>query len=156
MKKQQLAAILLTTCTSACPLASSGDGLPPGVERTVRPLLPGAEWVETAPGKIPLLTLDEIRELESKLPAIGDTLFELADKLSRHKRFECLKVFGRDQFCSCLASKTHLLMSMDQYVIIVTKTKEELRYSDLSPEDQMTIDTTLKARDECVLEMTHD
>src|SRR5262245_28852693 len=55
-----------------------------------------------------------------------------------------------EAFCECLGQKLPVAINFVDYVGIITRTKEELKYSTLSAEDKGVVDITRKARDQCV------
>jgi hypothetical protein len=62
----------------------------------------------------------------------------------------CLDAFGHATFCTCLNNTLSLELTLDDYIVLVTRTKSDPIYSSLPAEKQRLVDETLRARDKCV------
>lgn len=115
-------------------------------------LLTPAVYRSLAAEKKPL-PRDKIDELESLRGLIErlDDLEKAADRLTREKYIHCVKAFGSHKFCECLSNKLPMIVSFGKYVQIITATRDELGYSKLDQESKRMVDTTLEARESCVL-----
>ncbi|MEW5980564.1 MAG: hypothetical protein AB1898_32675 [Acidobacteriota bacterium] len=87
-----------------------------------------------------------IEDVEESLKSL-----ELAAKrVSRTKRANCLKAFGHAKFCDCLCSDLPMIVTFNDYIRIVTSSKEELGYDRLKADDKKVIDMVYSAREKCV------
>lgn len=69
-----------------------------------------------------------------------------------HKKFACLKAIGHEKFCHCISENMPSDQEFANYVVAVSKTKQELNFDQLSDYYQQSIDLARAARDKCVLE----
>ncbi len=99
-----------------------------------------------------LQSLEEINQNEAKEEIFNasNDIEKLVTRTSEKKYRNCLKAFGHNDFCQCLAHKTPVSINFYQYVIITTNDKEELGYSVVNEETKGLIDNALKARKICV------
>lgn len=65
-------------------------------------------------------------------------------------RNQCIKAIGKLEICECIAEKRPIAIDFVQYVTIVTKTKQELDFDNLSDNDKKTVNYVRNARDKCV------
>ena len=69
-----------------------------------------------------------------------------------HKKFACLKAIGHEKFCHCISENMPADQEFANYVVAVSKTKQELNFDQLSDYYQQSIDLARAARDKCVSE----
>ena len=74
----------------------------------------------------------------------------LLESMGRKRETACKLAFGDASFCSCLTESLPAIVSFDNYIHIVTSTKDELGYSKLSAGDKGLVDATRSARESCV------
>jgi hypothetical protein len=79
-----------------------------------------------------------------------DQLKTLADSMEQERKFQCMAAVANKAFCECLGENLPVVLDFTNYVVIVTRTKVELKYSTLSADDKSVIDNTYKIRDQCV------
>lgn len=94
---------------------------------------------------------DKNDELLKKIDALEQQLKELkAQQLaSNEKESHCMRVFGREKFCKCIAENLPREVGLEQYVHTVITSKEGLGYDSLAPEKKKSVDQTLATRDKC-------
>ena len=96
----------------------------------------------------------EIQELEARrTDPLKETLWGIVDKISRSKRHKCLRTFGHDSFCVCLTDTIGVSVSFEEYVALVTKTRAELNYDQLSKDQRTLVDHAYATRDLCVFKV---
>ncbi len=90
-------------------------------------------------------------ELLRKIDALEQQLKELkAQQLaSVEKESHCMRAFGREKFCKCIADSLPREVGLEQYVHTVITPKEKLGYDALTPEQKKSVDQTLAVRDKC-------
>jgi hypothetical protein len=109
-----------------------------------------AQGRSAPPTKPPTLEeLDRTGQLDDFIGRLTE-LQALAGRLSKQKYAQCVRAFGHAAFCECLTNKTPVGASFDTYVRVVTSTKDELSYANLTKDDKALVDTTIAAREECV------
>lgn len=97
-------------------------------------------------------SLEKLNQREALERASG-TLAEFEgrlDSMSRSRKLACLKAFGLDSFCSCIADKLPVLLSFSDYVAIVVHSKAENNYDKLNSDFRLAYDTVPAVRDQCV------
>jgi hypothetical protein len=94
---------------------------------------------------------DNKDELLKKIDALEQQLKELKElkMASGEKESHCMKAFGREKFCKCIAENLPREVGLEQYVHAVITPKEGLGYDGLTPEQKKSVDQTLAARDKC-------
>jgi DNA-binding protein H-NS len=97
------------------------------------------------------MAADNKDELLKKIDALEQQLKELKEqqKASGEKGSHCMKAFGREKFCKCIAENLPREVGLEQYVHTVITAKEGLSYDGLTPEQKKSVDQTLSARDKC-------
>lgn len=93
--------------------------------------------------------LRALAEAKNKLTELGQQI----DKWTNDKKLDCLAAVDDLEFCTCIAHTSPIGINFVGYVQIVTQTKEQLGYDQLSKEDQGMIDNTRAAREKCVAEV---
>ncbi len=90
-------------------------------------------------------------ELLKKIEALEQQLKELKEqqKASGEKQSQCMRAFGGEKFCKCIAENLPREVGLEQYVHTVITPKEKLGYDALTPEQKKSVDQTLAARDKC-------
>ena len=78
-----------------------------------------------------------------------DTLAELK-KISDERHAACLKSFGHKRFCNCLNGRLTLDLTFDDYIVLVTRTRDDPAYRSLPEEKQKLADAAAGARDQCM------
>ena len=89
--------------------------------------------------------LRKIEKLERQLKELKDEQLATSEKESH-----CMKAFGREKFCRCVAENLPREVSFEQYVHTVVTSKEGLGYDGLPPERRKSVDQTMAAREKCV------
>jgi len=102
--------------------------------------------------KMPVDKVDKKQKQES-IDEKSEKLQKLADTLLKEKYLKCMTSFGDDIFCQCLCKNLPVLSSFENYIAIVTATKEELNYKKFNDVEKKAIDLTYKARSICVNEV---
>lgn len=102
--------------------------------------------------KMPVDKVDE-RQKQQNIDEKSEKLQKLADALLKEKYLKCMTSFGDDSFCQCLCKNLPVLSSFENYIAIVTATKEELNYKKYNDVEKKAIDLTYKARGICVNEV---
>src|SRR5262245_55213723 len=97
-------------------------------------------------------TLEQQEQLNLFEKAISkaDQLRALVERIGQERRSQCMAAVASEAFCECLGQKLPVAINFVDYVGIITRTKEELKYNTLSAEDKGVVDITRKARDQCV------
>ncbi len=80
------------------------------------------------------------------------TVMEQFNLHIEHKRIDCIKAIGHEKFCGCISENMPAEQGFANYVVAVSKTKEELNYNGLSDYYKHSIDLARSARDLCVSE----
>jgi hypothetical protein len=91
-------------------------------------------------------------ELLRKIETLERQLKELKEEqlATSEKESHCMKAFGREKFCRCVAENLPREVSFEQYVHTVVTSKEGLGYDGLPPERRKSVDQTMAAREKCV------
>ncbi|MFS2027670.1 hypothetical protein [Massilia sp. CT11-137] len=98
---------------------------------------------------MPLEQRQKLADIEKAVAAMNK-LKAMSEEISQEKRQACLKAFGHTKFCGCLADNAPIALSFQQYISVVTHSKEENKYSTLNSENKKIYDLALTARDQCV------
>lgn len=69
-----------------------------------------------------------------------------------HTKLACIKAIGHQEFCHCISENMPADQEFANYVVAVSKTKNELNFDELSDYYQQSIDLARSARDKCVTE----
>ena len=93
--------------------------------------------------------LEKMEQLDKAMGAL-DKLQVTLEATLKERKYKCLKAFGNDAFCSCLNDKLAVGLGFDGYVFVVTKTKEDLKYSQMSKDDKALVDSAVRTREQCV------
>lgn len=90
-------------------------------------------------------------ELLKKIDALEQQLKELKAQqmASGEKESHCMRAFGREKFCKCIAENLPREVGLEQYVHTVITPKEGLAYDGMTAEQKKSVDQTLAARDKC-------
>jgi hypothetical protein len=98
------------------------------------------------------LSKEQIEQLEAGINALDtiDSLKKSMDAMIRARGSSCIKAFGHERFCKCLNEKLAVGLSFQDYVIVMTKTKDQLKYASLSTEQKQLVDNAIEVRDQCV------
>jgi hypothetical protein len=78
-----------------------------------------------------------------------DALAELK-KISDERHAACLKSLGHERFCNCLNGRLSLDLTFDDYIMLVTKPKDDPNYRLLPEEKQGLAGAAADARDQCM------
>ena len=70
-----------------------------------------------------------------------------------HTKLACIKAVGHVGFCGCISENMPVDQEFSNYVVAVSKTKNELNFDGLSDYYQKTINLARSARDKCVMEI---
>jgi len=90
-----------------------------------------------------------INELQKEEFLIDGSLVERLEREGKRKYFQCMRAFPHKKYCSCLSGKIPLVLSMTQYTLVVTMSKEDLGYDKLSEDEKKAVDVTIRARESC-------
>lgn len=93
--------------------------------------------------------VDQLQKLDDAKNKL-DQLKNLIDSSAREKYYKCVKAFGDNKFCKCLSDNLPVVDTFEDYIVIVTSSKDELNYNNRTKEDKEIIDLTYKAREMCV------
>ncbi len=117
--------------------------------RLLRIVLSG--WALTLLSLAPVWAAGSQDELLKKIDALEQQLKELkALKMaSGEKESHCMKAFGREKFCNCIAENLPREVGLEQYVHTVVTPKERLGYDGLTAEQKKSVDQTLATQDKC-------
>lgn len=69
-----------------------------------------------------------------------------------HTRLACIKALGHEEFCTCISENIPADQEFANYVVAVSKTKDELKFDQLSEYYQEVVDMARASRDLCVWE----
>ena len=109
----------------------------------------------------PTTTLDELEQYEAvrlvdENAASGEitkgSILKQFNLQVLHKKFACLKAIGHEEFCHCISENMPSDQEFANYVVAVSKTKQELNFDQLSDYYQQSINLARTARDKCVSE----
>lgn len=95
-----------------------------------------------------------LQELQTEEFLLGGTLWERVERVAKKKNIQRLKAFPDEAFCTCLADKIPMSFSMIHYVTIVTMSREDLGYDQLSEDERKAVDVTIQARETCAGEVS--
>lgn len=100
-------------------------------------------------------TLEEIEEQQGQRQALDglDEVKKMADEVlrkARNRKYPCLKAFGNDDFCECIASELSVWLSFHDYIGITTLEPEERNASEISDENKKLLEHVIKIRNKCV------
>ncbi len=80
------------------------------------------------------------------------TVLEQFNLHIQRKKIACIKAIGHESFCHCISENMSSDQGFANYVVAVSRTKEELDYDRLSDYYKHSIDLARIARDQCVME----
>jgi len=72
-----------------------------------------------------------------------------APRTARKKKAQCIAAVASTALCECLVKSLPAKVGFRAYTAIVTQTREDLGYDQLSAADMKLVDTTLAAREQC-------
>ncbi len=93
-----------------------------------------------------------LQELQTEEFLLGGSIWERLQREVKQKEIQCIKAFPHEEFCTCLVDKIPMSFSMIHYVTVVTMSREELGYdqlSELSEDERKAVDVTIQARETC-------
>ena len=99
--------------------------------------------------QMPVDKIDEIQKLDRLINKV-EQVEKLAENISNEKYYKCLKAFGNNEYCKCLADNLPIRVTFENYILIVTSNRDELGYKDLKDEDKKMVNITYKTRNTCV------
>jgi hypothetical protein len=99
--------------------------------------------------QLPAEEIGKIQQLEKVLDDLKK-LEALTEEMSKEKYYKCLKAFGSDLFCGCIRDNLPVIVTFEDYIAIITSSKEELNYNKLGDNEKKTIDLTHKTREICI------
>lgn len=67
-----------------------------------------------------------------------------------HTRLACIKALGHEEFCTCISENIPADQEFANYVVAVSKTKDELNFDQLTGYYQEVVDMARASRDQCV------
>lgn len=106
--------------------------------------------------QLPVDKVDQLQKLDDVINKL-DQLKNLTDSLAKEKYYKCVKAFGDNKFCKCLSDNMPIVNTFEDYIVIVTSTKDELNYNNRDKKEKELIDLTYKAREMCVnLDSAHE
>lgn len=83
-----------------------------------------------------------------------DTLAELK-KISDERHAACLKSFAHERFCNCLNGRLSLDLTFDDYIVLLTKARDDPAYRLMPVEKQGLTGAAADARDQCMKKAFH-
>jgi hypothetical protein len=92
---------------------------------------------------------EQMNQLERAISKL-DQLKTAVETMGQERRSQCMAAVASEAFCECLGQKLPVVINFVDYVTIVVRTREELKYNTLSAEDKGVVDNTRKVRDQCV------
>ena len=97
-------------------------------------------------------TLEELRTFEALESASGymEDMKSRIERMSKTKRNKCIRGLGNTAFCQCIADKTPIGTSFEDYVIAAISSDEELDLARLEPEQNKLVTLNRRARNDCV------
>lgn len=97
-------------------------------------------------------SLDQLNNTDLLTKALGEVQKMKAQltERARDNKYACLKAFGNEAFCGCLAQKLPIAFSFADYIAIVTLTREENGYASLDADFKKAYDAVPRVRDTCV------
>lgn len=118
--------ILLLILLAAVQAASAGDSGSPATPA------PARRYEDLRPG---FKALDTLAALKAQSDA---------------RQAACMKAFGERRFCVCLNGRLTLDLSFDDYIVLVTKTRDDPAWQALPAEKRGLADEAAAVRDRCV------
>lgn len=97
-------------------------------------------------------TLEQVnREADYKKAMVAaDTAIAALNEITLKNELACEKAVGNPKFCECLSQKLPYIFNFNQYVAIVTQTKEQNGYNNLSADQKRAYNMIPSVRDQCV------
>lgn len=92
--------------------------------------------------------LDKIRQLELQIQQLK--LLKEQQSISAVKTDDCMKVFSREKYCSCVGSNLPKDISFEQYVHLVLTPRDIPGGTILPADSKSLINTATDVRDKCV------
>ncbi|MBW4056272.1 MAG: hypothetical protein HIU83_12900 [Proteobacteria bacterium] len=92
--------------------------------------------------------VEKIKQLEQQIQELKTQ--KLQQKNIAEKTEQCMKVVGREKFCTCVGKNLPQEVSFEQYVHTMITSKEALGYTRMSQEQKNVIDTTVSVREKCI------
>ncbi len=91
-------------------------------------------------------------ELLKKIETLEQQLKELKEqqKASGEKQSQCMRAFGGEKFCKCIAENLPREVGLEEYVHTVITPRDRLGYDGMSPGRKKSVDQVLAVRDRCV------
>jgi len=106
-------------------------------------------------------TLEELEQYETKNliddsatseQVTSNTVLQQFNLHVKRTKLACVKAIGHEKFCHCISENMPSDQEFANYVVAVSKTKEELNFGELSEYYQQAINLARSARDKCVAE----
>jgi hypothetical protein len=100
----------------------------------------------------PALPLDQQEQVDQGNDLIMklDQLMTQVDQMAALKAAQCVRATGNRKFCDCIANQTPVAIDFVQYVMITSRTREELNYDKMTADDKKTVDGARAGREKCV------
>ena len=98
-------------------------------------LLPHQANAGGAPSPVPLEEQERQDARSDSSQAIGE---------------RCIRAFGDTAFCDCIMWKGPRGITFMDYVLMASRTKDELKYDQLAADERKLVDSARAVRDECV------
>jgi len=114
-------------------------------------LLPLVSFAEGE--KLPVNKVDEKQKKESAIDK-REQLQKFAESRIKETYNKCMLSFGESNFCLCLCKNLPIATTFENYISIMTSTKDGLGYNNRSNDEKKLIDLTIKAREMCVKEVS--
>ncbi len=92
--------------------------------------------------------MDKIRLLEQQIQELK-TLKEQQD-LTDIKTEQCMKAVSREKFCTCIGINLPRDVTFERYIQTLVRSKDELRYHEMTADNKMLIDSTIDVRNKCI------
>ncbi len=105
----------------------------------------------------PRSQLDILRQLHQLAEAkrTAELLKNLINNATVDKKVACVMAFDSIKFCSCIADISSVGLDFYRYINIVTQSREELHYNEMSADNQQLVDLTYATREHCVQASQH-
>jgi hypothetical protein len=101
-------------------------------------------------GKPP--TADQLEQLQlfQRAQELLGTMKTTLEHKAKSDLLQCQRAIGHNEFCECLTKNLPIVVSFSAYISMLTSTKVDLNYGQLTSKQQLVVDKTLAARDQCV------
>lgn len=92
----------------------------------------------------------DLRDLNREERLLDGSVWEQFERIGKRKFIHCMKAFPHEQYCQCLVDSIPVDFGMDAYLKIMTSSREEIGYSNMTDDARNAVDATIQARELCV------